>query len=290
MRFGYGSPGPGALGLSGGRKGPATSITDPECPALNADRADRRLLAAGLTILTALTVAACGTAGAAPASSASDDGRRSTELGHIPQPGLATIDLGATGPGFDGSGDFYSYDSDLSPEATIGAYAGQLLDAGYRDAGRLGSWRVFVGPVLTVWVRVGPGGPPTSLLVRVQPTTLADADTPDPRPSATAAAPDPSDGTGGQVGSGGPKATSGPTSQRRPDPPHASSGAAVAGSGGGSATGGTASGGSSETGTGTTTGGASATGGGVTGGAATGTGTGSGEPDGGSGGNGINHR
>jgi hypothetical protein len=264
--------------------------THPECPALNADQADRRLLATGLTVLAVLTVVACGPSGGAPARPASDDGRRSTDLGDIPQPGLATLDLGTAGPGFDGSGDFYSYDSDLSPEATIGAYAGQLLAAGYRDAGRLGSWRVFVDPVLTVWVRVGPGGPPTSLLVRVQPTTVADVDAPRPLPSSAATAPGPSAGTDGKVAAGGPKATTAPTSQRRPDPPHASSGATAAGSGGGSATGGTASGGSSGTATGTTSGG-SATGGaagGATGGAATGTGTG--EPDGGSGGNGINHR
>ncbi len=157
-------------------------------------------------------MAACGTGRTPPRQLAERRRPAIHELGAIPQPGLATIDLGRRRPRLRRTGDFYSYDSDLSPEATIGAYAGQLLDAGYRDAGRLGSWRVFVGPVLTVWVRVGSGGPPTSLLVRVQPTTAADADTPDPTPpSATAAAPDrPPTATGGQVGSGGPKATSRP--------------------------------------------------------------------------------
>ena len=233
---------------------------------------------------------ACGPASAAPVAPAGDDSRRSTDLGHIPQPGLATIDLGATGPGFDGTGDFYSYESDLSPDDTIDAYAGQLLGAGYRDAGRLGSWRVFVGPVLTVWVRVGTGGPPTSLLVRVQPTTVADADAPDPQPSTAAGDRDPAAGTSGQNGSDGTKTTSGATSQRRPDPPHASSGATATGSSGGSSTGGTASGGSSGTGTGTTSGGGTGTGGGSSGGSAAGTGSGSGGAAGGGGGGyGITH-
>jgi hypothetical protein len=286
VQFGYRSPRLGAVRLSGRRKGPTRSATDPECSALNTDH---RLLAAGLAVLAALCVAACGPAAAAPAQPVGDGGQRSADLGDIPQPGLATLDLGAAGPGFDGTGDFYSYDSDLSPEATIGAYAGQLLDAGYREASRLGSWRVFVGPVLTVWVRVGVGGPPTSLLVRVQPTTAADADTSDPRPTAAAGDRDPAGDAGGQVGSGGPKATSGPTSQRRPDPPHASTGSTAAGSGSsGSATGGTASGGSSGTGTGTTSGGGTPTASGAPGGSATGTGSGSGS--GGTGGNGIIHR
>jgi hypothetical protein len=236
----------------------------------------------GLTVVTALALAGCGPPAATPAP-VGDDGRRPADLGDIPQPGLATLDLGTTSPGFDGPGDFYSYESDLSPDATAGAYAGQLLDAGYRDAGRLGSWRVFVGPVLTVWLRVGTGGPPTSLLVRVQPTSSADLGQPDPLPSAAAA--DATSGTSGRTGSGGPKATSGPTSQRRPDPPHAPRDATAAGPAAGSATSDTAGAGSSGTVAGTT-GGGTPTGGGAFDGLPAGVGA----PDGMSGGSGIDRR
>lgn len=231
-----------------------------------------------MAVLAAFAVAACGPAAAAPARPLGDAEGRSSRLGEPPQPGLATLDLGIAGPGFDGTGDFYSYESDLPPAETLDAYATQLLAAGYRDAGRNGAWRVFDGPVLTVWVRVGPGGPPTSLLVRVQSSAVESADSTDPLPSMPAATSDPVAGSGSQTGAG-PKATARPITQR-PDPPHASGGAtAVGGTGtGGSTTGGTASGGSTG-GTGTGTGGAAGTGSGGTssgGGTVTGGGAGTG--------------
>jgi hypothetical protein len=133
---------------------------------------------------------------------------------------------------------------------------------------------VFIGPNLTVWFRVGSGGPPTSLLVRIQASTAADSDIGDPRTSSSGS----SSSASGQGTLDGPKASPRTTSQRRPDPPHGGTGtAATTGGGRGGATGtGTTTGGS--TGTGTASGGGSVTGGGTTGGGTTGgsTGTGSG--------------
>lgn len=225
-----------------------------------------------------LIVAACGQPTTSPSESPFGDGGAPADLADVPQPGLATIDLGSGSPGYDGTGSFYSYDSDLSPDATIDAYANQLLRAGFHEADRSGVWRVFVGPRLTVWVRVGSGGPPTSLVVRVQPTIVVVADGSDPRPSAA-----PRSGATGdnasQSSAGGPKPTAKPVSQqRRPDPPHGTGGALAtgSGSGGGTLAGGTASGGSTGTGTGSPGGTpiGTSSGGNVAGGAGTGSGGG----------------
>lgn len=217
-------------------------------------------------------MAACGQPTTSPSESPFGDSGAPTDLADVPQPRLATIDLGSGSPGYDGAGSFYSYDSDLSPDATISAYASQLLRAGFHEAERNGVWRVFVGPRLTVWVRVGSGGPPTSLVVRVQPTVVEVAGEAESRPSATAH----TDATaGGGTGAGAARPTAKPVGQqRRPDPPHGTVGAitAAGGSGGGTIAAGSASGGSTGTGSGTTTGGSSA--GNVTGGAGTGTGGG----------------
>jgi hypothetical protein len=192
-------------------------------------------------------VVACGpqVATPTPPSGVRPDDRA---LGSIPRPGLAT-DLGTAGPGVDGSGDFLSFASELSPESTMTAYASQLVGAGFHDAGRVGAWRVFTDPALTLWVRVGSGGPPTSLIVRVAPTPDDVADGVPPRPpvstSLDAARPAPST----DVGDAGPGPSTRPaTSAQRPDPPHASPrsggvGSAGGGPAGGSTSGGTASGG-----------------------------------------------
>jgi hypothetical protein len=209
-------------------------------------------------------------------------GVRPADLATIPQPHGATADLGAADPGFDGSGDFFSYDSDLSPDATVGAYAGELLRAGFQDSGSIGSWRVFVGPTLTVWVRVGSGGPPTSLLVRVEQTSAADQSGPySPTATPAAGVGDPATGRGdSEAGVDSPRATSKPVSQRRPDPPHGGSATASGGAHGGTgfgtsaspAPGGTVSGGGTSTGTG----GGTSTGSGGSTGSSNGTSSGSG--------------
>ena len=134
-------------------------------------------------------VAACGPPGGTPTTSPFGGATRTADVDAIPQPSLATLDLGTDGPGFDGTGSFFSYDSDLSPEAALGAYAAQLIQAGFHDIGSQGAWRVFIGPNLTVWFRVGSGGPPTSLLVRIQASTAADSDIGDPRTSSPARPP-----------------------------------------------------------------------------------------------------
>lgn len=170
-------------------------------------------------------------------------------MGSIPRPDQATIALGSSGPGYDGSSDFLSFASALSPDRALTAYVSQLLDAGYRDAGRQGAWRVFVDATITVWVRVGSAGPPTSLVVRFGPTEDAGLAGPAARPSPSAPAPANAVGSGGRSISNAPKPTDGLTSARRPDPPHAAGHAGT-----GAPAGGTASGGSttvpSSTGTG----------------------------------------
>jgi hypothetical protein len=242
---------------------------------LSPRRVDRRLLA--LAFVAFGSVAACGPQVVTPTPPSGvrpdPDG-----LGSVPRPGLSTA-VGTSGPGVDGADDFFSFTSQLSPESTIAAYAQQLVGAGFSDAGRIGAWRVFTDPSLTLWVRVGSGGPPTSLIVRVAPTSDDVADGPF-RPTASdqagSAQPDPSGG----VGDAGPKASNRPAiSSRRPDPPHASPrtggvGSAGSGSSGGTptgtgATGGTGSGGTpvatAPAGTGTS-GGGSGTGTGIGGG------------------------
>jgi hypothetical protein len=219
-----------------------------------------------------VAVAACGPPGGTPTNSPVGGATRTADVDAVPQPSLATLDLGTDGPGFDGTGTFFSYDSDLTPEAALGAYAAQLIEAGFHDIGSQGAWRMFIGPNLTVWFRVGSGGPPTSLLVRIQASTAADSDIGDPRTSSGST----SGTVSGQGTLDGPKATPRTTSQRRPDPPHGGTGAATATGGGrGGTTGsGTATGGTS--GTGTTSGGGSVTGGGTTGGGTTGGSSGTG--------------
>ncbi len=254
----------------------------PEVIALNpTSHARSRLLATAL--IGVGLVAACNPGGS-PTASPFGVAPRPVDLAAIPQPHGAQIDLGTTGPGFDGSGDFFSYASDLSPEATVGAYAAQLLRAGFRDAGNLGSWRVFVGPTLTIWIRVGSGGPPTSLLVRIERTNATDVSSAYyPFASPAAGVGEPATAVGDDRGLSGPRATARPVS-RRPDPPHGgtatASGPVPGGSGTGSGTTGTASGGTT-TGTGaTTTGTASPS-------PAPGTGTSTGGSHSGSGGHGL---
>ena len=215
-----------------------------------------------------------------PTNSPVGEASRPADVDSIPQPSLATLDLGTDGPGFDGTGSFVSYDSDLSPEATIGTYAAQLIQAGFHDVGSQGAWRVFVGPNLTVWFRVGSDGPPTSLLVRIEASSAADSDIGDPRTSSSGSS---SGGVGGPAAVDGSKATSRTTSQRRPDPPHGGTGTATTtgGSRGGTTGSGTATGGTS--GTGSTSGGGSVTGGGTTGGGTTGGSSGTGTGGGGDG-------
>jgi hypothetical protein len=234
--------------------------------ALTSSRPDRRLFAQAIVVLVAVAAvaAACNT-NSSPTGTP-NGARPPADLAEVPKPLLATTDLGQAGPGFDGSGSFLSYDSDLDPMATIGAYASQLLQAGFHEAGTNGIWRVFVGPRLTVWVRVGSGGPPTSLLVRVQPTAETDLSPPYSRPTAgpTAAA----GSTGGTAGAGSPKPPSRPTQVRRPDPPHGTGATAGGGTPGGDPVAGGGSTGSG-TGTGTSTGSGSGSGSGAAGGAGT---------------------
>ena len=151
-----------------------------------------------------LVVAACGQPGGSPSESPFGAGGAPADLADVPQPRLATIDLGSETPGYDGDGSFYSYDSDLTPDATLTAYANQLLRAGFHEAERNGIWRVFVGPRLTVWVRVGSAGPPTSLVVRVEPTVVevAGGSGSGSRPAATPKA-GATGGSGSQTGAGG---------------------------------------------------------------------------------------
>ena len=206
------------------------------------------------------------------------------DLAQIPEAVLAQIDLSEAGPGFGGSGRSFFYDSDLDPAETISAYAGELLRAGFReataagfrDATAIGIWRVFVGPRLTVWIQVGTG-PPTSLLVVVQPTGAADLIRPYPRPVVSV----PSDVASGGVGN--PRPASKPAQVLRPDPPHA--GGAVAGGSSGDSSGGAVAGGA-DSGTGSGSGSGTGTGTGSGNGAAGGAGTGSGGASGSGGNNG----
>jgi hypothetical protein len=234
-------------------------------------RVDRRLLAVALVALGC--VAACGPQVVTPTPpSGSRPGHEA--LGSIPRPGLAT-DLGTSGPGFDGAGDFLSFTSELSPDATMTAYAEKLLGAGFQDVGRVGAWQVFTDASLTLWVRVGAGGPPTSLIVRVTPTSqIADGSIGRPAISTDSDPDRPASSTG--VGDSAPVISGRPaTSAQRPDPPHASprNGGVGSGgtSGGGTTTVATAGGSGTPDGA---AGGTGTTGSGV--GPATGTGSGAG--------------
>ena len=112
-------------------------------------------------------------------------------------------------------------------------------------------WRVFIGPRRTVFVGVGSGRPPTSLVVRVQPTVVEVSAGQPARPSPSAPSNEASRGTGGQAGTGGPRSTTKPAAQRRPDPPHGTAATAAGSGSGGPLTGGTASGGTTGAGFGT---------------------------------------
>ena len=205
---------------------------------LNATRVDRRLLA--LVLLALVAVAACGpqvVTPTPPVGRALDGGA----LGAVPRPGQAS-ELGTFGPGVDGTGDFLSFASELSPASTMASYADRLTSAGYRDVGRQGAWRVFSDRSLTLWVRVGSGGPPTSLIVRVGPTP-GDAATlvslPDrPAGPSVLGVGESLTGPADRLLSAGPpdpRSASRPSiAARRPDPPHGgprSGGAGVAGTG-----------------------------------------------------------
>ncbi len=223
---------------------------------------DRRLLALVLVALGSFVACGPQVVTPSPPSGVRPDAH---ELGSIPRPGLAT-DLGTAGPGVDGAGDFLSFASQLSPESTMTAYAAQLIDAGFHDAGRIGAWRVFTDPALTLWVRVGSGGPPTNLIVRVAPTPDDVADGVPPRPPVStqldAARPDPTT----DVGDAGPAPSARPaTAAQRPDPPHASPRSGAVGSAGGGSGGATGVGSSS----GGATGGGGTAGGGTSGGTGT---------------------
>jgi hypothetical protein len=187
-------------------------------------------------------LAACGQNGPSPTEAPQGAGPISSRSASIPRPDLATVALGSSGPGYDGSSDFLSFASELSPAKALAAYVSQLLDAGYRDAGRQGAWRVFVDSSLTVWVRVGSAGPPTSLVVRFATTGAAGQD--DPAAHSSSAAPEPANaaGTGTQSIRNAPNPTDGVTSARRPDPPHAAGQAGTGSPSGGTATGGTSTG------------------------------------------------
>jgi hypothetical protein len=249
-------------------------------------RPDRRPAPQAIVVLVALAMlmAACNP-GTPPTESPFGD-NQPADFAQIPQAVLAQIDLGEDGTEFYGSGGSFSYGSDLDPATTIRAYASKLLRAGFREATAAGfreataidTWRVFVGPRLTVWIQVGKG-PPTSLLVVVRPIGAADLIRPYPRPVVSV----PSDVAGG-VG-GNPKPAPKPAQVRRPDPPHGTGGPLAGGSSGGSSGGGAVAGGDgSGTGTGSVTGTGTGTGSGN--GAAGGAGSGSGGSSGSGGNNG----
>lgn len=180
-------------------------------------------------------MAACGQNGPSPTEAPQGAGPNSSRSASIPRPDLATVALGSSGPGYDGSSDFLSFASELSPAKALAAYVSQLLDAGYRDSGRQGAWRVFVDSGLTVWVRVGSAGPPTSLVVRFAPTEAAGQG--DPVAHSSPAAPEPANAAGSQSIRNAPKPNDGVTSVRRPDPPHAAGQAGTGSPSGGTATG-----------------------------------------------------
>ncbi|MEO8229553.1 MAG: hypothetical protein ABI628_07300 [Chloroflexota bacterium] len=187
--------------------------------------------------IAAFGLAACGQNGPTPTPAPQGAGPSSTRSASIPRPNQATSALGSSGPGYDGSSDFLSFASALSPARALTAYIDQLLDAGYRDAGRQGAWWVFVDSSMTVWVRVGSAGPPTSLLVRFARTEDAGPDSPAAVSQSAGPAPAEPRGTGSQSAGSTTKPGAATTSTRRPDPPHAASQA-------GSPAGGTAGGGS----------------------------------------------
>ena len=208
---------------------------------LNPKRPDRRLLALAFGTVAAFGLVACGQNGPTPTRAPQGAGSSSSQSASIPRPDQATIALGSSGPGYDGSSDFLSFASTLAPARALTDYVNQLLGAGYRDAGRQGAWRVFVDPTMTVWVRVGSAGPPTSLVVRFAPNDVAGLDGPSARQNPAATAPAAGSGTGSQ--SVGTPSRPGVTSGRRPDPPHAA-GQAGTGRPAGPASGGTAASGS----------------------------------------------
>jgi hypothetical protein len=187
--------------------------------------------------VAAFGLVACGQNGPSPTPAPQGAGSISSRSAWIPTPDQATSALGSSGPGYDGTSDFLSFASALAPARALTAYVDQLLDAGYRDAGRQGAWWVFVDSTMTVWVRVGSAGPPTSLVVRFARTPEAGLDT--PAVSTRFAGPPPAEPRGASSQSAGnaPEPGKGTTSAPRPDPPHAAAQA-------GSPAGGTAGGGS----------------------------------------------
>jgi hypothetical protein len=187
--------------------------------------------------VAAFGLIACGQYGPSPTPAPQGAASSSSRSASIPRPDQATSALGSSGPGYDGTSDFLSFASALAPARALTAYIDQLLDAGYRDAGRQGAWWVFVDSTMTVWVRVGSAGPPTSLVVRFARTEDASVDSPAAVPGPAGLAPAEARGTGSQSAGNGTKPGEGTTSARRPDPPHAAGQA-------GNPAGGTAAGGS----------------------------------------------
>lgn len=187
--------------------------------------------------LAAFGLVACGENGPTPTPAPQGAGSSSSRSASIPRPDQATSELGSSGPGYDGGSDFLSFASALAPARALTAYIDQLLDAGYRDAGRQGAWWVFTDSTMTVWVRVGSAGPPTSLVVRFARTEAAGPDSPAVVARPAGPAPAGPRGTGSQSAGSTTKPGAAATSARRPDPPHAANQA-------GSPAGGTAAGGS----------------------------------------------
>jgi hypothetical protein len=186
---------------------------------LNPKRPDRRLLAVAIGTVAAFGLVSCGPSGPSPTKAPQGAGSSSSQSASIPRPDQATIALGSSGPGYDGSSDFLSFASTLAPARAMTDYVNQLLGAGYRDAGRQGAWRVFVDPTMTVWVRVGAAGPPTNLVVRFARNDVALLDGPTARQSLGAPASADGSVTGPQpVGTA---TRPNPNPGRRPDPPHA---------------------------------------------------------------------
>jgi hypothetical protein len=206
--------------LSGRRQGhPWTPRRSKGSDQLNQKRPDRRLLALAIGTVAAFVLVSCGPFG--PPTEAPQGRADSGQSAAIPRPDQATVALGPTGPGYDGSSDFLSFASQLSPDTALSAYVSQLLAAGYRAAGRQGGWLVFADGTMTVWVRAGSAGPPTTLVVRYAQTAEAGLADPTVRPRSTAPASGTASGTGTRSTTGGTKPGQGATSARRPDPPHA---------------------------------------------------------------------
>ncbi len=110
----------------------------------------------------------------------------------VPVPPHARVDVGAEAQGVDEGASFVAFVSDLAPEGALAGYDDLLRASGFRADGDHNGWRRYHRGDTQIALSIASDGPPTLMVVRIEPVTTPAPDPSGGTPLPTSEAPSPS--------------------------------------------------------------------------------------------------